>query len=177
MALTREKKNEVVDEVAALLADSKLTVMAKYSGTSVKSMQSLRRSAKENGTIVKVIKNRLFKKAIQADPRFKDTDIASITGQLLYAFNASDEVAPAKDLAEFAKAEPQIEFVAGLNAEGNLLPVEDIKALASLPTKDQLRAQLVGTLAAPLTGFANVMSGNVRSILNVFSARADSLGE
>src|SRR5579863_3579057 len=112
MALTKEKKNEVVDEVAALLADSKLTVMAKYSGTSVKSMQSLRRSAKDNGTTIKVVKNRLFKKALEQDERFKNLDFSQITGQLLYAFNAEDEVAPAKDLAEFAKAEPQLEFVA-----------------------------------------------------------------
>ena len=176
MALTREKKTEVVDEISQLLAESKLTVMAKYSGTSVKSMQSLRRSAKDNGTTIKVVKNRLFKKALEQDERFKNLDFSQITGQLLYAFNGEDEVAPAKDLAEFAKTEPQLEFVAGLSFEGALLPVEDIKSLASLPTKDQLRAQLVGTIGAPISGFASVLGGNVRSILNVFNARAENLG-
>lgn len=177
MALSKDKKAEVVDEVAGLLKDSKLTVVAKYQGTSVKSMQELRRASRDNGTKIVVVKNRLFKKAIENDQRFKDTDLSAITGQLMYAFNSEDEVAPAQSLANFAKTQPQIEFVGAFDAEGNLLPAEDVAALASLPSKDQLRGMLVGTLAAPLTGFAGVMSASVRSILNVFSARAESLGE
>jgi ribosomal protein L10 len=112
MALSKDKKAEVVSEVSELLSKSKLTVMAKYSGTSVKSLQELRRQAKENGTTISVVKNRLVKKSLEKDERFKDLDV-------------------------------------GL---------------------------LVGTIAAPLSGFVNVMAGNVRGIMNVLNARADQIG-
>jgi large subunit ribosomal protein L10 len=158
MALSKDKKAEVVSEVGQLLADSKLTVIAKYAGTSVKSLQELRAQAKQTGTKVKVVKNRLIIRALHDNQKFKDLDTSLLSGQLMYAFNSQDEIAPAQVLAMFAKAESQIEFVGGINADAQLLSAEDIKALASLPSKDQLRAQLVGTIAAPLTGLLNVMS-------------------
>src|SRR5580704_10143178 len=101
MALSRDKKNQVVAEVAELLSEAKLTVVANYPGTSVKAMQQLRRQARENGTSVRVIKNRLFKQALATNDKFKDLDTSLLKGQLLYAFNSSDEVAPAQSLANF----------------------------------------------------------------------------
>jgi large subunit ribosomal protein L10 len=175
MALSKEKKADVVAEVSDLLSQSKLTVFARYTGTSVKSMQLLRDQADHNGTKIKVVKNRLFKKALANDDRFASADVGVLNGQLLYAFNSEDEVAPAQSLAAFAKTEPQIEFVGGLTFDGSLLSADDIKALASLPGKDQLRAQLAGTIAAPLTGFANVVAGNVRGLVNVLSARSEQI--
>ena len=177
MALSKDKKAEVIAEVAELLRESKLTVYARYRGTSVKSMQELRRLAGENGTKILVVKNRLFKKVLENDARFKQIDKDSLSGQLMYAFNAEDEVAPAQSLANFAKTEPQIEFVGALSSDGQVLAAEDVKVLASLPSKNQLRAQLAGTIAAPLSGLANVVVGNVRGLLNVLTARAESVGQ
>ncbi len=176
MALTKDKKAQVVEEVASLLANSKLTVAAKYSGTSVKAMQELRRSGKESGTVVKVIKNRLVIRALKDSPKFNELDTAPLTDMLLYAFNSEDEVAPAQTLANFAKTSPTIEFVGAFTSDGQFLAAEDVKSLASLPTKDQLRAMLVGTISAPLSGFANVLAGNVRGVLNVLTARSEQLG-
>jgi len=175
MALSRDKKNQVVAEVSELLASSKLTVVARYQGTSVKSMQQLRRQARENGTGVRVIKNRLFKQVLAGNDKFKDLDTDMLSGQLLYAFNADDDVAPAQSLAQFAKQEPQIEFVGGLSGDGQLLGAEDIKILAALPTKDQLRGQLVGVIASPLSGLVGVMNANLRGVLNVLDARAEQI--
>ncbi|MBX4201515.1 50S ribosomal protein L10 [Candidatus Saccharibacteria bacterium] len=176
MALSKDKKAEVVAEISELLGSSKLTVIAKYSGTSVKSMQALRKQASEDGTTISVVKNRLVKKALESDDRFKDIDTSLLIGQLMYAFNSTDEVAPAQVLAKFAKEEPQIEFIGAYDEAGQLLNADDVKALAALPGKQQLRGQLVGTIAAPLSGFVNVISGNVRGVLNVLSARAEQLG-
>lgn len=176
MALSKDKKAEVINEVSALLDTSKLTVIAKYSGTSVKSMQALRREAKDSHTTIAVVKNRLVKKAMGSNEKFANTDSSLLNGQLMYAFNPEDEVAAAQVIANFAKNEPQIEFVGGISSDGSLLSAQDVKALASLPGKDQLRAQLVGTIAAPLSGFVNVMSGNVRGVLNVLNARAEQIG-
>ena len=175
MALTKDKKAQVVEEVSGLLNTSKLTVAAKYSGTSVKAMQELRRNGRDNGTVIKVVKNRLVIKALKNSPKFKDVDTSVLSDMLLYAFNSEDEVAPAQTLANFAKTSPTIEFVGALTFDGIFLPSEDVKVLASLPSKDQLRSMLVGTLAAPLSGFASVLSGNVRGILNVLNARSEQL--
>lgn len=172
MALSKDKKAEVVDEVANLLKDSKLTVVAKYQGTSVKSMQELRRTARDNGTKVMIVKNRLFKKAAEGDERFKNTDLSALTGQLMYAFSSEDEVAPAQSLANFAKTEPQIEFVGALTKEGQLLPAEEVKVLASLPGKNQLIAETIAMLASPLNDALSGLSGNLHGLLDGISAKA-----
>lgn len=175
MALTRQKKEQVVAEIGQLLADSKLTVVAKYQGTPVKAMQQLRRDAAREETTIRVVKNRLFKKALQSSNALKSVDMSPFVGQLLYAFNSGDEAAPARSLAEFAKTNPQIEFVAAITAQGQLLEAAMVKDLASLPSKDVLRAQLIGTIGAPVSGFVNVLSGNIRGLLNVLSARSESI--
>lgn len=175
MALTKEEKNDIVSQVTELLGSAKMTVVAAYPGTTVKAMQQLRRDAANNGTTVRIVKNRLFVKALQANDTLKDVDVSSLSGQLLYAFNKEDEVAPAQVLNAFAKKNQTLEFVGAITADGKFIGSDDVKALASLPTKDQLRGQLVGTLAAPLTGFVGVMSGNLRSILYAFNARAEKL--
>ena len=172
MALSKEKKNEVIDEVAQLLKDSKMTVVAKYQGTPVKSMQSLRRSSRDNGTRILVVKNRLFKKALANDERFKDVDLGSLNGQLMYAFNATDEVAPAQSLANFAKDEPQVEFVGALSPEGRMLSADEVKVLASLPSKDQLIAETVAMLLSPVGDVLSGLSGDLHGLLDGIAAKA-----
>lgn len=175
MALSKDKKQQLLSEIANNLSGSKLTVIASYRGTSVKAMQQLRANAKESSTTVKVYKNRLVKIALKGNQKLSGLDSSSLSGQLLYAFNNEDEVAPAQVLANFAKTNPQIEFVGAINQDGELLSADDVKQLASLPSKDALRAQLVGLLNAPLSGFVGVMSGNLRGLVSVLSARAESI--
>jgi len=172
MALSKDKKAEVVAEVSELLKDSKMTVVAKYQGTSVKSMQELRKTARDNGTKILVIKNRLLKKALSGDERFKDIDQGLLSGQLMYAFNPGDEVAPAQSLANFAKAEPQIEFVGALSAEGRLLSAEEVKTLASLPSKDQIIAETVAMLLSPVGDIVGGLSGDLAGLLDGVAAKA-----
>jgi large subunit ribosomal protein L10 len=172
MALTKQEKNDVIAEVSELLSTSKMTVVAKYEGTTVKAMQALRRQAKDNGTKVKVVKNRLVIQAVKATDNLKDTDVSNLEGMLVYAFNSDDEVAPAQILAEFAKKNPTIEFVGALSAEGKFLSADDVKALASLPGKDQLIGQVLATLAAPLNDSINALSGNLHALLDGVEAKA-----
>lgn len=175
MAIHRDKKKSVVEELSELLDQAKLTAFAKYEGLTVAQLQTLRRAARDSGVSIKVVKNRLVRVAMQQSSNFKATDASSLKGQLLYAVSLTDEVAPAQTLAKFAKSVDALKLAGGLNADGTILNEADIKALASLPAKDQLRAQLVGTLAAPLTGLANVLAGNVRGVMNVLNARAKTL--
>ena len=172
MALSREKKEDAVEKVAELLKDSRMTVMAKYQGTSVKSMQALRKASKDNGTKVLVVKNRLFKKALENDERFKDVDLSQLTGQLMYAFNPNDEVAAAQVLKNFAKGEPQVEFVGAFSAEGRLLNADEVKVLADLPSKEQLIAETVAMLLSPVNDVTSALSGNLHGLLDAIGAKA-----
>ena len=172
MAQNKTQKDAVVANVTALLNDSKMTVVAKYQGTTVKALQQLRRDAKGNGTKVKVVKNRLVVKALQQNATLKDADTSALNGMLLYAFNAEDEVAPAQILNTFAKANPTIEFVGGLTAEGKFISAADVKALADLPSKPQLIAQVVATLLSPVHDVTNALSGNLHALLDGVEAKA-----
>ncbi len=172
MALTKDKKGEVVGEVSDLLNTSKMTVVAKYQGTTVKAIQSLRRDAKANGTSVKVVKNRLVIKALQANDTLKGVDVSSLNGMLLYAFNAEDEVAPAQALANFAKQNPTIEFVGAISAEGAFLDAAQVKALATLPSKNQLIAGIINTLNGPVNGVMSALGGNLHGYLQALEAKA-----
>ncbi len=172
MALTKDKKNEVVAEVSRLLADSKMTVVAAYQGTPVKAMQSLRRQGQDNGTTLKVVKNRLVIKAIQSTDNVKDTDTSALTGMLLYAFNGNDEVAPAQTLADFAKTQPTIQFVGAISAEGKFLSADEVKSLATLPSKNDLIAQVLATLSSPVNDVLGGLSGNLHALLDGVEAKA-----
>lgn len=172
MALSKDKKNQIVDDVASLLSESKMTVVAKYQGTTVKAIQDLRRKARDNDTQVKVIKNRLVIKAVQQTEALKNADTSSLQGMLLYAFNANDEVAPAQVLDTFAKNNPSIEFVGALSADGRFIDAAEVKALAGLPSKHELIAQVIATLASPLNDVTNALSGNLHALLDGVEAKA-----
>lgn len=174
MALTKEQKQSVIDEITTLLSESKLTVAAAYNGTGVKALQELRRNAKANGTTVKVVKNRLVIKAAQESDKLKEVDVSALKGQLLYAFNGEDEVAPAKTLAEFAKKNPSIQFVGAISADGKFLPAEDVQSLAKLPSKNDLIAQVVATLTSPLNDVTSGLSGNLHALLDGVEAKASA---
>ena len=172
MALTKQKKDEIVAELGELLANSKMTVIAKYEGTTVKAMQELRRQAEENGTTVKVIKNRLVRKALESTESHKNADSSDLTGMLMYAFNADDEVAPAQVLHEMAKTEKQIEFIGAFDADGNRLSTEEVKALAQLPSREVMIATVINTLKAPVNNVTSGLAGNLHGLLDAISAKA-----
>jgi large subunit ribosomal protein L10 len=175
MALSKDKKQVVVEELQNALKTAKIAVLADYTGLTVKQLQELRKSAAENGTSVRVVKNRLARIAFESTEGFKDADLSNIQGQMIYALNDTDEVAPAQALAGFAKKNPQLKLTAAIDSTGSLLDESQVNHLASLPSKDQLRGQLVGTIAAPLSGFVSVLSGNMRGLVTVLSARAEKL--
>jgi large subunit ribosomal protein L10 len=174
MALTKDKKNEVVAEVAEALGSSKMTVIAKYQGTTVKALQQLRRDARDGGTKLRVVKNRLAIKALQTVDTLKDVDTGALNGQLLYAFNSEDEVAPAQALATFVKLNPSIEFVGAITAQGKFISADEVKALATLPSKENLIAQVIATLMSPVNDITNGLSGNLHALLDGIEAKASN---
>jgi large subunit ribosomal protein L10 len=172
MALTRIKKEEVTSEITDLLNSSKMTVVASYKGTPVKALQALRKQGRENGTKLKVVKNRLVVKALQSNDSLKDADVSALKGMLLYAFNSEDEVAPAQILSTFAKTQPTLEFVGAISADGKFLSKEEVTALATLPSKEQMIAQVIATLLSPVHDVTNGLSGNLHALLDGVEAKA-----
>jgi large subunit ribosomal protein L10 len=148
--------------------------VAKYQGIDVKSLQGLRRDAKNNGTRVKVVKNRLVKQALLKSDKFKDIDTDILEGMLLYAFNGEDEVAAAQVLNNFAKANPNLEFVGAISEDGKFLDAASVKDLAGLPGKDQLIAGLINTLMSPVNGVMSGLSGGLSGILSGLEAKASN---
>lgn len=174
MALTKDKKQEIVKELADLLGGSKMTVVAKYEGTTVKAMQELRAKAEENGTSIKVVKNRLVKKAFESTGSHKDSDTSTLEGMLMYAFNADDEVAPAQVIHEMAKSETQIEFIGAYSANGTFIPAEEVKALAQLPSREVMIATVINTLKSPVNNVMRGLQGNLHGLLDAVAAKASN---
>jgi large subunit ribosomal protein L10 len=172
MAITRDKKTTLVAEMSEVLQSSKMTVFAQYQGLSVADVQTLRRAARESGVVIKVIKNRLVRVAMSEIDTYKDTDTSALTGQLLYAISADDEVAPAQVLNTFAKTNPALQFVGAFSGQGALLSADEVKSLAGLPSKNELIGQVVAQLLSPVHDVTNALSGNLHALLDGVEAKA-----
>ena len=172
MAITRDKKNTLVAELSDALSTAKMTVFAQYQGINVADIQELRRAAREAGVTITIVKNRLVRVALKSIDTYKDTDSSGLTGQLLYAISNVDEVAPAQVLNTFAKTHPELVFAGAFSGDGTLLSADEVKALAGLPSKNQLIAEVVAQLLSPVHDITNALSGNLHALLDGVSAHA-----
>lgn len=166
--MDRAAKADLVATLNDVFKSTGVVVVAHYAGLTVADMQKLRREMRQVGATVKVAKNRLAKIALEG------TDVASIgpllKGPTLLAYS-SDPVAAPKVAVDFAKANDKLVILGGamgataLNADG-------VKALASLPSLDELRAKLVGLIQAPATKIAQVVNAPAAKVARVFGAYA-----
>ncbi|HCJ45731.1 MAG: 50S ribosomal protein L10 [Candidatus Moranbacteria bacterium] len=165
---TKVQKEAVVEEVAQKIKDSKALVFANFKGVSVKSVSEVRRELMKNGSGWQVLKKTLLNLALKNAGVV--ADVRKLDGQIGVAFS-HDEVTAAKVLAQFAKANKDIPFtIEGGSLGVKELSIEEVKALAKLPSQDELRAQLVGTLQAPISSFVRVLSGNLSGLVHVLKA-------
>jgi large subunit ribosomal protein L10 len=166
VAITRDKKQALVAKMASALKESKLTVYAKYQGLSVADMEALRAMAREAGVTITIVKNRLVRVALSEVETYKAADTSALEGQLLYAMSTDDEVAPAQVLDKFAKTHPELLFVGGFSGDGLNISADDLKALAGLPSKNELIAQTIAQLLSPVHDVTNALSGNLHALLD-----------
>jgi large subunit ribosomal protein L10 len=172
MAISRDKKQALVAQMSEAFGSAKAFAFAQYQGLSVADVQELRRSAREAGVTIVVIKNRLVRVAMGNVDTFKDTDTAGLTGQLIYAYSLDDEVAPAQVLHTFAKTHPDLQLAGGFSAEGLALSAADVTSLAGLPSKEQLIGEVVAQLLSPVHDVTNALSGNLHALLDGVEAKA-----
>lgn len=166
MAISHSKKEALVAELSEILDNFKAAAFAEYSGISVADLQQLRRTAREQGVTIKVVKNRLVRVAMSQRETLKDTDTSLMKGQVLYAISNDDEVMPAKVLAQFADKHAEMKLVGGFDNLGASLNTEEVVALAKLPSKNELIAQTVAQLLSPVNDVTNALSGNLHGLLD-----------
>jgi len=169
----RAGKKEVVDTLNALFKAANVVVVAHYSGLTVAQMQILRRQMKQAGATVKVAKNRLAKIALDG------TDVATIApllkGPTLIAYSG-DPVAAPKVAVDFAKANERFVILGGAMGKTALNP-DGVKALAALPSLDELRAMLVGLIQAPATKLArllNTPAGQLARVIQAYASKGEA---
>ncbi|MER2555250.1 MAG: 50S ribosomal protein L10 [Thauera sp.] len=154
MGLNLDDKKAVVAEVSAEVANAQTIAVAEYRGIAVGDLTTLRAKARESGVYLRVLKNTLVRRAIAGTP-FEGL-AGDLTGPLIYGIS-TDPVAAAKVLNDFAKGNDKIVLRAGSFA-GNTLDKAGIQALASIPSRDELLARLVGVMQAPVSGMVGVLA-------------------
>jgi large subunit ribosomal protein L10 len=154
LSLNRNEKAAVVTEVTAQAARSQTLALAEYRGLTVEALNKLRVDARAKGVYLHVLKNTLARRAVVGTPFEVAAD--AMSGPLIYGFS-QDAVAAAKVIAEFAKANDKLIVKAGAYA-GKALDAEGVKALAAIPSKEVLLAQLAGLLKSPVQRMAGVLA-------------------
>ena len=172
MGLSMEQKQAMVAEVAAKLAGAQAVIVAEYRGLDVERVTQLRTRARKSGLYLRVLKNTLARRAVKGTPFEKLSE--HMVGPLMYGI-ARDPVAGAKVIAEFAKENERFVIKGGAMANA-VMSLQDIRALASLPSREELLAKLVGTLQAPIVKLVrtlNEVPGKfVRTLAAVRDARS-----
>lgn len=154
MSLNLEEKKAVVAEVAAQVAEAETIALAEYRGVAVADLTVLRRKARESGVYLRVLKNSLVRRAVAGTPF--EALAKEMVGPLIYSMSA-DPVAAAKVLNDFAKSNDKLVLKAGAYA-GQILDQAGMKELASVPSREELLAKLLGVMQAPVSGFAGALA-------------------
>lgn len=164
---TKQQKEQLVKEISERLARTRAAVFADYTGLSVAKLTELRRKLLAQSAELKVAKKTLI------DISFKqsgiaDVDTKNMSGQVMVAFGYQDEVGAAKILNDFAKKNEQLKILGGI-LENKFIDKLSVLNLAKIPSKQELLGQLVGVMAAPISGLLNVLQGNLRGLVRVLS--------
>ena len=154
MSLNRNEKAAVVTDVAAQVARSQTLALAEYRGLTVEHMNKLRVDARAKGVYLHVLKNSLARRAVAGTPF--ECAAQAMSGPLIYGFS-QDAVAAAKVMADFAKGNDKL-IVRGGAYAGKALDANGVKALAAIPSKEVLLAQLLGLMQSPISRLARVVA-------------------
>jgi len=172
MPKSKQQKQEILGALSDKISRSKSIVFASFNALEVKENEDLRNKLRVEQGEYYVAKKTLMGIA------FKDSNVAGLNvkdldGKVAAIFSYKDEVGPAKIVLDFKKGhEGKIEFVGGI-LEGKFLSKQEVEALAKLPSKTELYAKMVGSMNAPISGFVNVLAGNLRGLVTVLKAVAD----
>lgn len=169
--LTKQQKIDLVQKLTEKIKAGKVMIFSDYSGTTVAKMKNLRDELRKSGSSYKISKKKLIELA------FKnvgvEVDVKSMEGQIGVAIGETDEVSAAKVLAKFSKENDNFKILQGV-LENKVISGEKVIALSKLLSREELLAKLVGSINAPVSGFVNVLAGNIRGLVTVLKGIADS---
>ena len=169
MPKSKIQKSEIMRNLTERIKKSKSIIFAGFNALGVKDNEALRGLLRAEHGEYYVAKKTLLERALK-EQGIENLDAKSLDGKLAVIFSYEDEVSPAKALDAFRKdKEDKIFFLGGI-LEGKLLSKSEVEALAKLPSKHELYSKLVGTLSAPVSGFVNVLAGNLRGLVTVLKA-------
>jgi len=169
MPKTRVQKKVILDGISEKLGKSKSVIFAKFSKLGTKENEDLRRRLKAEGGEYYVAKKTLFNLAFKE--KNQEVDFKSMDGQMAAIFGYEDEVAPAKIVDTFRKElETEKIFFLGGILENKFISAEMVDSLAKLPSKRELYGRLVGSLNSPVSGFVNVLAGNLKGLVYALKA-------
>src|SRR3989344_2686024 len=149
MAITRQKKEEVLNDIKEKLSRNKLVVFVDYRGVNVTNLENIRKELRKDGIDFKVVKKTLINLALK-DNKI-NADVKSLEGQIGVVIGYNDEVTPAKTINKFAKELESFQILAGI-FENNFVEKDKIIMLASIPSREELLAKFVGSINSPLSG-------------------------
>lgn len=167
MPINKQQKEEMLEMLKDKMGSSQLIVLADYKGINVDAITKLRKKMRESGSELKVAKNTITKIAAQ-ELGLEGVD-PYLEGPTAIAFGYDDPVAPAKVLNDFIKEHKKLEIKCGI-LEGRIVESAQIKALANLPSREVLLAQVLGGMQAPMYGFAGALKGLQRNLVYVLNA-------
>jgi large subunit ribosomal protein L10 len=165
-----EQKQATVSEVQTKLRGAQAVIVAEYRGLNVERVTQLRSKARKSGVYLRVLKNTLARRAVQGTPFEKLSE--QMVGPLMYGIS-QDPVAGAKVLSEFARENELFVIKAGA-MPGSMMSAKDIKALATLPGREELLSMLLGTLQAPVTKLVRTMNEVPARFVRTLAAYRDS---
>jgi large subunit ribosomal protein L10 len=168
MAKTKQQKEQEVKDLTDKLATAKAVVFASYKSLTVSQTENLRKALRQEGAELKMAKKNLLRIALQNN-KLDQNLVDNFTGSVTVAFGYDDEVIPAKVVAKFGKANDTLQIFGGI-LEKSFIDTGRVQALATLPAREELLAKLVGSINAPVSGFVNVLAGNLRSLVYVLDA-------
>ena len=168
--MDRAQKAESIETLKGVFADSGAVVVTHYLGLSVAEMTDLRGRLRKEGASLKVVKNRLAQKAL--DGVAGEAGYALFKGPVAIAYGA-DPVSAAKVVTQYAKDNEKFSVIGGLLDQTTVLDVDAVKALATLPSLDQIRAKIIGLVQAPATKIAGVLQAPAAQLARVLAAYAD----
>lgn len=162
-----QAKKDIVEEIKEKVNESEAVVLVDYRGLNVEEITKLRKECRDAGVDYKVYKNTLMRFAFK-DAGFEEfTEF--LTGPNAVAFGYDDPVQAAKITSDFSKEHDKLEIKVGI-VDGKIIDVKEVEALASLPSKEELVAQALRGLNAPITGLVNVLQGNIRNLAYALNA-------
>jgi large subunit ribosomal protein L10 len=168
--MLRKDKEAVVREATRLLAETEALYLSDYRGLTVAELTELRAKLRDGGATIRVLKNTLARRA--ATDANRDQIAPLLSGPTAVTFCGDDPVAPAKALVEFMRTHPQLVVRGGL-LQGSIVDADGVRALSALPPRDVLIGQLVGTMAAPLSGLVTVLQGSIAGLARALQQIVD----